>query len=119
MSALKGSIAPAMQEFVSAGRNLNVVAKRLTYFDTIFIFDIMDKYERDCAPIFKELSQEIDLSDCTEMISAFKLTALKNFHDFSEDVQGKRENNSYMNMSSDGTVHEMTSNVSFYIFISI
>ncbi|KAI9488929.1 Cullin repeat-like-containing domain protein [Zychaea mexicana] len=114
-TALKGSIAPALQEFISAGRHLNVVAKRLNYFDTIFIFDIMEKYERDCAPILKELSQEIDLSDCTEMISTFKLTALKSFHDFSEDVKGKRENNAFMNMSSDGTVHEMTSNTLNYL----
>lgn len=112
MAALKGTIAPAMHELVSAGRQLNMVAKRLSYYDTIFIFDIMDKYERDCAPIVKELSAEVDLSECTDMISTFKLTALKIFFDFMEDVKGKKENNAFTNMSSDGTVHEMTSNVS-------
>lgn len=111
MAALKGTIAPAMHELVSAGRQLNMVAKRLSYYDTIFIFDIMDKYERDCAPIVKELSAEVDLSECTDMISTFKLTALKIFFDFMEDVKGKKENNAFTNMSSDGTVHEMTSNV--------
>ncbi|KAI7875888.1 hypothetical protein K492DRAFT_213748 [Lichtheimia hyalospora FSU 10163] len=115
MSALKGTIAPAMHELVSAGRQLNVVAKRLSYYDTIFIFDIMDKYERDCAPIVKELSAEVDLSECTDMVSTFKLTALKIFFDFMEDVKGKKENNAFTNMSSDGTVHEMTSNTLNYL----
>ncbi|KAJ8658405.1 hypothetical protein O0I10_005757 [Lichtheimia ornata] len=115
MAALKGTIAPAMHELVSAGRQLNMVAKRLSYYDTIFIFDIMDKYERDCAPIFKELSAEVDLSECTDMISTFKLTALKIFFDFMEDVKGKKENNAFTNMSSDGTVHEMTSNTLNYL----
>ncbi|KAI9316495.1 Cullin repeat-like-containing domain protein [Dichotomocladium elegans] len=115
LAALKGSIAPAMQELVSAGRQLNAVARRLSYYDTIFIFDVMDKYERDCAPAFKEVSKEIDLSDCTEMMSAFKVTALKSFYDFMEDVKGKKENNAFTNMSSDGTVHEMTSNTLNYL----
>ncbi|KAF7727801.1 exocyst complex component exo70 [Apophysomyces ossiformis] len=114
-TALKSTIAPALSEFISAGRQLNVVAKRLNYSDTTFIFDILEKYEKEYAVLLDGLAQEIDLSEITEMINAFKLTALKNFNEFMEDLKGKRENNAYLNLSSDGTVHEMTSNTLNYM----
>ncbi|KAG0170000.1 exocyst complex component exo70 [Apophysomyces sp. BC1034] len=114
-AALKNSIAPAMSEFINAGRQLNVVAKRLNYSDTTFVFDILERYEKEFAALLEELSQDIDLSEITEMINAFKLTALKNFYEFMEDVKGKRENNAHVNLSSDGTVHEMTSNTLNYL----
>lgn len=104
-----------MQEFVSAGRQLNVVAKRMSYYDIVFVFDILEKYERDCASTFKELSKEVDLGEVTKMISAFRLTALKTFHDFIEDVEGKKETSASVPLSNDGTVHETTSNVSRWL----
>lgn len=96
---------------MNAGRQLNLVAKRLSYSDTTFVFDILERYEKEYAVFLEKVLQEIDLSEITEMITAFKLTALKNYYEFMEDAKGKRENNSYLNLSNDGTVHEMTSNV--------
>ncbi|KAI9025923.1 Cullin repeat-like-containing domain protein [Phycomyces nitens] len=115
MAALKGTISPAENELVLAGRQLNMAARRLNYTDSVFIFDIIEKYDKDCAPLFADMAQDIDLGEIADMVAAFKSTALKNFYDFTEDVKGRRENNAYLNLSSDGTVHEMTSNTLNYL----
>lgn len=110
-AALRGSIVPAMNEFVTAGRQVNALAKRLGFYDAVFVLDILEKYERDCAHIMQQLSKDMDVNECTDMIGAFKTTTLRNFYEFMEDIKGKKENNAFMNLSNDGTVHETTSNV--------
>ena len=113
--ALKGSIAPATAEYIAAGRQLNAIAKRLNYTDTSFVFDIIEKHDREYACYLEGLSQLALLNEVQEMIDAFKLTVLRNFYDFMEDIRGRKDVNAPMNLSSDGTVHEMTSNVSFHL----
>ncbi|KAG0747408.1 hypothetical protein G6F57_000142 [Rhizopus arrhizus] len=112
--ALKGSIAPATAEYIAAGRQLNAIAKRLNYTDTSFVFDIIEKHDREYACYLEGLSQLALLNEVQEMIDAFKLTVLRNFYDFMEDIRGRKDVNAPMNLSSDGTVHEMTSNTLNY-----
>lgn len=111
-AALKGTIIPATAEYIAAGKQLNAIAKRLNYTETTFVFDIIEKYDRECMSYLDELSQIVSLNDVQEMMNAFKLTVLRNFYEFMEDIRGRKEVNPQMNLSSDGTVHEMTSNVS-------
>lgn len=113
-AALKGSITPATSEYVAAGKQLNAIAKRLNYTETAFVFDIIEKYDRECSTYLENLVQLVPLTDVQDMISTFKLTVLRNFYEFMEDIRGRKEVNPQMNLSSDGTVHEMTSNVSTY-----
>ncbi|KAI8381097.1 Cullin repeat-like-containing domain protein [Radiomyces spectabilis] len=114
-AALQGSIAPALSEFTAAGRQVNANAKRLFYGDAVFVFDILEKYEKDYSSLWGDLGEEISLPQLTELASAFKLTALRCFYDFMEDVKGKKENNAFLNLSNDGTVHELTSNTLNYL----
>ncbi len=112
-AALKGSIVPATSEYVAAGKQLNAVAKRLNYTETTFVFDIIEKYDHECLAYVEDLSHIVNLNEVQDMINAFKLTVLRNFYEFMEDIRGRKEVNPQINLSSDGTVHEMTSNVSF------
>jgi hypothetical protein len=112
VAAVKGSVVAATAEYTAAGKQLNAVAKRLNYTETTFVFDIIEKYDRECAIHVAELTQVVPLTEVTDMMSAFKLTVLRNFYEFMEDVKGRKEVNTHPNLSSDGTVHEMTSNVS-------
>lgn len=111
-AALRGSIIPASVEYIAAGKQLNAIAKRLNYTETTFVFDIIEKYDRECLSYLDELSQVVSLNEVQDMINSFKLTVLRNFYEFMEDIRGRKEVNPQMNLSSDGTVHEMTSNVS-------
>lgn len=112
VAALKGSIIPATTEYVAAGKQLNATAKRLNYTETTFVFDIIEKFDRECVTYVEELSHILSLHEILDMINAFKLTVLRNFYEFMEDIRGSRkEVNPLINLSSDGTVHEMTSNV--------
>ncbi|KAL4209083.1 Cullin repeat-like-containing domain protein [Rhizopus microsporus] len=113
-AALKGSITPATSEYVAAGKQLNAIAKRLNYTETAFVFDIIEKYDRECSTYLENLVQLVSLTDVQDMISTFKLTVLRNFYEFMEDIRGRKELNPQMNLSSDGTVHEMTSNTLNY-----
>ncbi|PHZ14196.1 Exo70 exocyst complex subunit [Rhizopus microsporus ATCC 52813] len=113
-AALKGSITPATSEYVAAGKQLNAIAKRLNYTETAFVFDIIEKYDRECSTYLENLVQLVPLTDVQDMISTFKLTVLRNFYEFMEDIRGRKEVNPQMNLSSDGTVHEMTSNTLNY-----
>ncbi|KAI7877301.1 Cullin repeat-like-containing domain protein [Mucor mucedo] len=113
-AALKGTIIPATAEYIAAGKQLNAIAKRLNYTETTFVFDIIEKYDRECMSYLDELSQIVSLNDVQEMMNAFKLTVLRNFYEFMEDIRGRKEVNPQMNLSSDGTVHEMTSNTLNY-----
>ncbi|RCH86129.1 exocyst complex component exo70 [Rhizopus azygosporus] len=113
-AALKGSITPATSEYVAAGKQLNAIAKRLNYTETAFVFDIIEKYDRECSTYLENLVQLVSLTDVQDMISTFKLTVLRNFYEFMEDIRGRKEVNPQMNLSSDGTVHEMTSNTLNY-----
>ncbi|CEP08664.1 hypothetical protein [Parasitella parasitica] len=113
-AALKGSIAPATAEYIAAGKQLNAIAKRLSYTETTFVFDIIEKFDRECICYVEELSHIVSLQDIQEMINAFKLTVLRNFYEFMEDVRGRKEVSQPTNLSSDGTVHEMTSNTLNY-----
>lgn len=112
-AALKGSIVPATVEYIAAGKQLNAVAKRLNYTETTFVFDIIEKFDRECISYVEELSHVVSLHDIQDMINAFKLTVLRNFYEFMEDVRGRKEVSQPINLSSDGTVHEMTSNVKY------
>ncbi|KAI7870206.1 Cullin repeat-like-containing domain protein [Spinellus fusiger] len=114
-TALKGTLAPAETELVMAGRQLNSMAKRLHYTDSVFVFDIVEKYDKECAPLLLEMSSEVNSGEIEDMTHGFKSTALKNIYEFIEDIKGKRDNNVYLNLSSDGTVHEMTSNTLNYL----
>jgi hypothetical protein len=112
-AALNGSIVSATTEYIAAGKQLNAVAKRLNYTETTFVFDIIEKFDRECISYVEELSHIVSLHEILDMINAFKLTVLRNFYEFMEDIRGSRkEVNPQINLSSDGTVHEMTSNVS-------
>ncbi|CAO3645497.1 unnamed protein product [Mucor fragilis] len=113
-AALKGSIVPATVEYIAAGKQLNAVAKRLNYTETTFVFDIIEKFDRECISYVEELSHVVSLHDIQDMINAFKLTVLRNFYEFMEDVRGRKEVSQPINLSSDGTVHEMTSNTLNY-----
>jgi hypothetical protein len=103
-----------LAEFVAAGRQLVAIAKRLPYSESVFVFDILEKYERDSKPTLDVIGKEYDLElkELTDLIQSVITTALKSFSDFMEDIKGKRETNSIINISNDGTVNEMTSNVS-------
>ncbi|KAL1931494.1 hypothetical protein VTP01DRAFT_9637 [Rhizomucor pusillus] len=114
-NALKGCITPALQELVSAGRQLSVVAKRHSYQDTTFIFDILEKYERDCYQGMTEMSTQINYTDFAEMMGTFKQFGLRNLCEFMDDVKGKKENSALTMLSNDGTVHESTSNALNYL----
>lgn len=116
-AAIKGSIVPATTEYVAAGKQLNAVAKRLNYTETTFVFDIIEKFDRECVSYVDELSNIVSLNEVQDMMSAFKLTVLRNFYEFMEDIRGRKEVNPQINLSSDGTVHEMTSNVSGCIIV--
>ncbi|KAI9267397.1 Cullin repeat-like-containing domain protein [Sporodiniella umbellata] len=112
--AIRGSIVLATTEYVTAGKQLNTIAKRLSYTDTSFVFDIVEKYDRECFRYLEGILQSISLNEVQEMVNAFKLTALRNFYDFMEDIRGRKDVNTPMNLSADGTVHEMTSNTLNY-----
>ncbi|CAO3589024.1 unnamed protein product [Absidia cylindrospora] len=116
-AALKSTIGPPLAEFVAAGRQLVAIAKRLPYSESIFVFDILEKYERDCRASLDALGQEYDLEmkELTELMQSVITTALKSFYDFMEDIKGKRETNAVVNISVDGTVNEMTSNTLNYL----
>ncbi|CAO3704101.1 unnamed protein product [Rhizopus stolonifer] len=113
-AALKGSIGPATTEYVAAGRQLNATAKRLNYTETSFVFDIIEKHDRECSCYLEGLVQFVPLNEVQDMVNAFKLTVLRNFYDFMEDIRGRKDVNAPMNLSADGTVHEMTSNTLNY-----
>ncbi|KAI8088102.1 Cullin repeat-like-containing domain protein [Gilbertella persicaria] len=113
-AALKGSIIPATTEYIAAGKQLNAVAKRLNYTETAFVFDIIEKFDRECAVYIEDVCRIVPLHDIQDMINAFKLTILRNFYEFMEDIRGRKDANQPMNLSSDGTVHEMTSNTLNY-----
>ncbi|RCH94987.1 exocyst complex component exo70, partial [Rhizopus stolonifer] len=113
-AALKGSIIPATTEYIAAGKQLNAVAKRLNYTETAFVFDIIEKFDRECAVYIEDVCRIVPLYDIQDMINAFKLTILRNFYEFMEDIRGRKDANQPMNLSSDGTVHEMTSNTLNY-----
>lgn len=110
-TAVKGSIVPATTEYVAAGKQLNAIAKRLNYTETTFVFDIIEKYDKECVGYIEPLSHIVSLHEIQDMVNAFKLTVLRNFYEFMEEIRGKKEVNPQINLSSDGTVHEMTSNV--------
>ncbi|KAI9257729.1 Cullin repeat-like-containing domain protein [Helicostylum pulchrum] len=113
-AAIKGSIIPATIEYIAAGKQLNAVAKRLNYTETTFVFDIIEKYDRECMLYLEDLAQIVPLNDIQDMVNSFKLTVLRNFYEFMEDIRGRKEVNPQINLSSDGTVHEMTSNTLNY-----
>ncbi|KAI8380096.1 Cullin repeat-like-containing domain protein [Blakeslea trispora] len=113
-AALKGTIIPATSEYVAAGKQLNAVAKRLNYTETAFVFDIIEKYDRECSVYLEDITSIVSLHEIQDMINSFKLTILRNFHEFMEDIRGRKDMNQPMNLSSDGTVHEMTSNALNY-----
>ncbi|KAG2229148.1 hypothetical protein INT48_000957 [Thamnidium elegans] len=113
-AAIKGSIIPATIEYIAAGKQLNAVAKRLNYTETTFVFDIIEKYDRECMLYLEGLAQIVPLNDIQDMMNSFKLTVLRNFYEFMEDIRGRKEVNPQINLSSDGTVHEMTSNTLNY-----
>ncbi|KAI8974745.1 Cullin repeat-like-containing domain protein [Pilobolus umbonatus] len=111
-SVLKSTISLATSEYVTAGKQLNANAKKLNYTETTFLFDIIDKYDRECYYFIEELDKLVPMVEVTDLFRAFKFTVLKNFYDFMEDIRGKKE---VMNLSADGTVHEMTSNTLNYL----
>lgn len=110
-TAMNGSITDATIAYTNAGKQLVINACKLNYTETLFVFDIIHKYDREYAAYFDHLSRVVALSDVFDMMDAFKLTVLQNFYDFMEDVKGKKETHQSA-LSSDGTVHETTSNVS-------
>lgn len=112
-AAVKGSIVLATTEYVAAGKQLNAIAKRLNYTETTFVFDILEKFDKECAGYLEPLSHIVSLHEIQEMINGFKLTVLRNFYEFMEEIRGKKEVNPQINLSSDGTVHELTSNVKY------
>ncbi|KAI8365409.1 Cullin repeat-like-containing domain protein [Choanephora cucurbitarum] len=113
-AALKGTIIPATTEYVAAGKQLNAVAKRLNYTETAFVFDIIEKYDRECSVYLESVASVVSLHEIQDMINGFKLTILRNFYEFMEDIRGRKDVGQPMNLSSDGTVHEMTSNTLNY-----
>ncbi|KAI8338040.1 Cullin repeat-like-containing domain protein [Chlamydoabsidia padenii] len=115
--ALKATLAPPLAEFVAAGRQLVAIAKRLPYSESVFVFDILEKYERDSKPSLDIINKEYDLElkELMDLIQSVITTALKSFYDFMEDIKGKRETNTIINISNDGTVNEMTSNALNYL----
>ncbi|KAI9486714.1 MAG: Cullin repeat-like-containing domain protein [Benjaminiella poitrasii] len=112
--SLKGSIVPATTEYIAAGKQLNAIAKRLNYTETTFVFDIIEKYDKECAMCVDELSRIVSLHEIHDLMNAFKLTVLRNFYEFMDDVRGRKDVNVQMSLSGDGTVHELTSNTLNY-----
>ncbi|KAI8878474.1 Exo70 exocyst complex subunit [Backusella circina FSU 941] len=109
-AAMNGSIVEATVEYTSAGRQLVLNARKLNYTETTFVFDIIHRYDSEYAAYFDHLSRVIALSDVFEMMDGFKLTVLQHFYEFMEDVKGRKETHQNAHLSSDGTVHETTSN---------
>ncbi|KAI8072383.1 Cullin repeat-like-containing domain protein [Gongronella butleri] len=116
-AALKATIQPSLVEFASAGRQLVAIAKRLPYNESVFVFDILEKYERDCVATWKQILAEnsLDLPDMVDLMQQVIVTAIKGIHDFVEDVKGRRDAGLMINLSTDGTVNEMTSNALNYL----
>ncbi|CAO3639948.1 unnamed protein product [Cunninghamella echinulata] len=115
-AALKLTISTSLTEFVAAGKQLITIAKRLSYSESVYVFDILEKYERDCIKILQPiLEHELELPELSDLIQLVINTAIKTFCDFMDDVKGKREINAIVNLSTDGTVNEMTSNALNYL----
>ncbi|KAI8097724.1 Cullin repeat-like-containing domain protein [Halteromyces radiatus] len=115
--ALKATIGPPLAELVAAGRQLVAIAKRLPYSESVFVFDILEKYERDSKSALDSICKEYDLEmkELSDLMKTVITTALKSFYDFMEDIKGRRETSSVVNLSNDGTVNEMTSNALNYL----
>ncbi|ORX48788.1 hypothetical protein DM01DRAFT_1112800 [Hesseltinella vesiculosa] len=116
-AALKTTIQPSLVEFTTAGQQLVALAKRLPYSESVFVFDILEKYECDCMATWKQLlrDNELDLPDMSDLMQQVIATAIKGINSFVEDVKGRRDTSAMVNLSSDGTVHEMTSNALNYL----
>ncbi|KAI8973416.1 Cullin repeat-like-containing domain protein [Mycotypha africana] len=114
-AAIRGTIKPAITEYVAAGKQLNAIAKRLNYTETAFVFDIIEKFDKDCIHYLEDISRIVPLHEIHQMMNAFKLTVLRNFYEFMEEVRGRKDINHPVTLSNDGTVHEMTSNTLNYL----
>lgn len=113
-AALKGTLAPALAEFLTAGRAINAQIKRSSYQEIFIILDILEKYETESFPILDKIMPRKEMDTILELITAFRGTALRSIYEFMEDVKGRKDA-ATPNLSSDGTVHELTSNVSIQI----
>jgi hypothetical protein len=110
-AALKGTFAPALTDFIAAGKAINAHIRRSSYQDVFMILDILERYESECNSVLEKILPRKEMDTILELMTALRGTALRSIYDFMEDVKGRKDP-ANPNLSNDGTVHELTSNVS-------
>lgn len=113
-AALKGTLAPALADFLTAGRAINAQIKRSSYQEIFIVFDILERYETVCFSTLDKIMPRKEMDTILELITSFRGTALRSFYEYLEDVKGRKDA-AAPNLSNDGTVHELTSNVSMHL----
>ncbi|CAM0136207.1 exocyst complex component exo70 [Umbelopsis sp. WA50703] len=108
-AALKGTFAPALTDFIAAGKAINAHIRRSSYQDVFMILDILERYESECNSVLEKILPRKEMDTILELMTALRGTALRSIYDFMEDVKGRKDP-ANPNLSNDGTVHELTSN---------
>ncbi|ORX90514.1 Exo70 exocyst complex subunit [Basidiobolus meristosporus CBS 931.73] len=109
-NTFRDTVAPSLKQYIETGETLVTQVRRNIQAGIFMLLDVIENFQSE-MPQFERIlaktgSQQNSLND---LWKTFRTVAIRSFEEFLEDIRNSAARQ--IELSKDGTVHELTSNV--------